>query len=144
MSRTAYLASAVLLAAAPLALAAQDEQEPTKLYVFTSPDGESVVGGGSEDGYADFSAEIDPKTGEVCYTLSTGDVEMTAAHIHKGKAGENGAPVMTLEETPEEDSVCATIDAKLAKDIGTKPAGYYVNVHTAEFPGGALRGQLEE
>jgi hypothetical protein len=22
------------------------------------------------------------------------------------------------------------------------PAGYYVNLHTAEFPGGAIRGQL--
>ncbi|WP_284125835.1 CHRD domain-containing protein [Parerythrobacter aestuarii] len=139
----AALFAGTLAFGSAVALSAQDEQEPLKHYVFTSADGDSVVGGGSDEGYADFSAEIDPSTGEICYTLST-DLQMTVAHIHKGKPGENGAPVMTLQQTPEEDSVCETIDTKLAKDIGGKPGNYYVNVHTAEFPGGAIRGQLEE
>ncbi len=29
-----------------------------------------------------------------------------------------------------------------AADIATHPEDYYVNVHNAEFPGGAVRGQL--
>jgi hypothetical protein len=32
----------------------------------------------------------------------------------------------------------------LAKDILKDPADYYVNVHNAEYPAGALRGQLSK
>ena len=28
--------------------------------------------------------------------------------------------------------------------IAANPAGYYVNLHNARFPGGAARGQLED
>ena len=75
---------------------------------------------------------------------SAGGVEMTAAHIHKGKAGESGEPVMTLKLTEERAQTCETLKLSLAKSIGGKPDNYYVNLHTAEFPGGAIRGQLEE
>lgn len=137
--------AAVLVVLPMLPVAAQkgDEEEPSVLYVYTSPEGENVVGGGSDEGYADFSAKIDTKAGKICYVLEVGDVVPVAAHIHEGKAGANGGPVVTLEITGPGNEVCMALDAKLAKKVGSKPAGYYVNVHTAEFPGGALRGQLE-
>lgn len=139
-------AAMALALAAHLAVpaGAQEIPPPDKLYVFASLDGEQVIGGGAEEGFADFSAEIDPKTGEVCYTFSAGDVEMTVAHIHKGKADENGPPVMTLQLTGEREPTCETIEANVARAIGNRPDQYYVNLHTAEFPGGAIRGQLEE
>jgi hypothetical protein len=31
-----------------------------------------------------------------------------------------------------------------AKDIVQTPENYYVNVHNAEYPGGAVRGQLSK
>ena len=32
---------------------------------------------------------------------------------------------------------------KVIKKIIAKPENYYVNIHTVEFPDGAIRGQLE-
>jgi hypothetical protein len=41
-------------------------------------------------------------------------------------------------------SGCTSADPNLIKAIIQHPEKYYVNVHTAEFPGGALRGQLSK
>lgn len=73
----------------------------------------------------------------------------TAAHIHRGRRGENGPVVIPLA-TPEADSAisghasgCRRADPVLLEEIRTKPGSFYVNVHTNELPNGALRGQLQ-
>ena len=44
---------------------------------------------------------------------------------------------------------CAMLDLAvpanvlLIRDIAANPQNYYVNLHNARFPGGAVRGQLE-
>ena len=142
--RSTVAASAALAFTLGAPIGAQEIVPSGKAFVFTSLDGEQVPGGGAEGGFADFSAEIDLTTGEICYSFSAEDVEMTAAHIHKGREGESGPPVMTLELTGERGQKCEEVEVSLAKSIGNKPRNYYVNLHTAEFPGGAIRGQLEE
>ena len=37
---------------------------------------------------------------------------------------------------------CVTADAAVIEAIRTSPANYYVNVHNAVYPDGAVRGQL--
>ena len=80
----------------------------------------------------------------LCYELSVRNIApATAAHIHEAPAGETGPVVVTLEApTDGSSSGCIDVGRVLAKEILQDPSDYYVNVHNAEFPGGALRGQL--
>ena len=68
----------------------------------------------------------------------------TAAHIHRGAAGVNGPPVVNLDapDNDGDEDDCDRIGDALADEIQANPAGFYVNVHTAAFPDGAIRGQL--
>jgi hypothetical protein len=84
--------------------------------------------------------------GEVCWTITASDITLpaTAAHIHAAPAGENGDIVVTLSPPDENGNAsgCTSADRGLVKDIRKNPAQYYVNVHTTDYPGGAIRGQL--
>lgn len=138
--RAMALAGAAILCAGS-ALAQDDDLA----FVGTSMFGEQEVeGGAGAEASGDFSAELDMKAGRMCYMLEVqGLVDFAAAHIHKGKRGENGPPVVTLELLGDDgEDVCVAVDATLLKDIAKNRAHYYVNVHTAAFPAGAIRGQL--
>ncbi|HUF96972.1 MAG TPA: CHRD domain-containing protein [Ilumatobacter sp.] len=83
----------------------------------------------------------------ICYVVEVDKIApAAAAHIHKGATGENGPVVVTLSPPTNGTSAgCVEgLEAGLAADI-TKfnPSDYYVNVHNAEYPGGAVRGQLD-
>ena len=71
--------------------------------------------------------------------------DFTAAHLHEGAKGKDGPPVVTLELLGDDgEDICVDVDPALLKKIVAKGDRFYVNVHTAEFPEGAIRGQLEE
>ncbi|MDQ6751727.1 MAG: CHRD domain-containing protein [Actinomycetota bacterium] len=84
----------------------------------------------------------------VCYGVSvSGIATPTEAHIHRGKRNENGPHVVTLtfpsSGDPGASSGCATgLSSSLVTEIREHPGRFYINIHTAEFPQGALRGQL--
>jgi len=106
-------------------------------------------GAGSPDtdggGHATF--KVDAAKGEVCYDVMVEKVgAATAAHVHKGAAGASGPPVVPLvkPDASGKSSGCSAVDTAVASDLLANPAGYYVNVHNAEFPGGAIRGQLSK
>jgi CHRD domain len=99
---------------------------------------------GDPDGSGRFKVEIDAASGDFCYMLSAGGIaKPSAAHLHSGAAGSNGPPVATLEVTGANGDMCIALEPDVLKPILANPAGYYVNVHTADFPDGAVRGQLE-
>lgn len=103
-----------------------------------------VPGPGDTDGTGTASITLNHSKGEVCYDLTVQDVQNpTAAHIHVGAAGASGPPKVTLKANAQGQwKGCVAADKDLIKDLMQNPANYYVNVHNAEFPGGALRGQL--
>jgi len=69
-------------------------------------------------------------------------------HIHRGAAGVTGPVVVPFFMTAVPAGIFAlagtvpNVDPALARQIRAAPRDYYVNLHTAEFPAGAVRGQL--
>ncbi len=104
-----------------------------------------IPGPGDTDGAGTGTIMIHQGQSELCYEITVSNIATaTAAHIHKAAAGQAGAPVVTLKAPAEGSSkdCVKNVDAELMKDIGQNPSNYYVNVHNAEFPNGAVRGQL--
>jgi CHRD domain len=107
--------------------------------------GDNEVGGGDPDGSG--TAAVKTRGTEVCYDLKWAKVDVMMAHIHKGAAGTNGDVVVNFfaGESPLDATSktgCATADAAVVKAIQANPSNYYVNLHSPEFPKGAIRGQL--
>jgi len=97
---------------------------------------------------------------EILYTLEVKGIEnVTAAHIHYGMKGKNGAPVINLFTGPKKDGKFSGELAKgtiMEKDLHgalqgktiddvvkmIKEGELYVNVHTDKHPDGEIRGQI--
>lgn len=106
---------------------------------------QEVPGPGDTDGSGTAEVRIDPGAPQVCWEVFARGVDAaTAAHIHRGAAGVAGPPVVTLTTpgTDGQSSGCAPVDEALAREMAGRPHDFYVNVHTAAFPAGAIRGQL--
>ena len=67
----------------------------------------------------------------------------TMAHIHEAPVGKNGPAIITLSKSPD-DSYAVPGGARLSeaqyKSYAT--GNLYVNVHSAQYPDGEIRGQL--
>jgi hypothetical protein len=92
-------------------------------------------------GSGTFTARINLKKGQLCYTLEvTGLTGVTAAHIHVKPSGDIVVPLTA--PTNGSSSGCVTVAAALLQQIAQHPSNYYVNVHTTTAPAGAIQGDL--
>jgi hypothetical protein len=141
LRHTSAFAAVLALAAINLAAAAPALANPVKLAATLTGDSETPPG--KVGGTGGFTVELDPETNDFCYQLwAEGIGAPTMAHIHSGAAGASGPPVVTLDVTGKNDDACIAVEKDKLDPIVANPAGFYVNVHTAEFPAGAVRGQL--
>jgi CHRD domain len=107
---------------------------------------EGEKGVGDRNGGGSFTAVI--KGTELCYGLAVKDIENpTAAHIHRGGPNTAGDIVVPLDSLPTSgdpgsSAGCTDVSRRLVRQIRRNPRRFYVNVHTADFPEGAVRGQL--
>ena len=106
-----------------------------------------AVGVGDPDGSGTATITLNPGQEEVCFELTVADIDTPiGAHIHEGAAGTNGPVVVGLVPLPptgdSSSSGCVSLERQEIIEILRDPSNYYVNVHTALFPDGAIRGQL--
>ena len=148
MNRVRLLALSATAAAFALAGCATVEEavaeKTTNTYRATLT-GAQQPGGGDREGAGRAEISISDNFGQICYDLNDirGIGPITAAHIHRGAAGVNGPPVFTLKRANEGGYKGCSDGAEWTQDrIENNPQAFYVNVHTAEYPNGAIRGQL--
>lgn len=145
--RTVALLAAAAGAASLAACATVEEavaEKTTETYRATLT-GAQEPGGGDPDGAGSAEISISDNFGQVCYDLNNirNIGPITGAHIHRGAPGENGPVVFTLKPANEGGYKGCSSGAEWTQDrIEHNPEAFYVNVHTAEFPNGAIRGQL--
>jgi len=101
---------------------------------------------GDPDGSGTATITIDSVTREVCWNISVTNIAAsTASHIHVGAAGASGDVVVPLDVDGFTGTTTGCFTPAASADLAAilaNPAGYYVNIHTADYPAGALRGQL--
>ncbi|MFC8345988.1 CHRD domain-containing protein [Streptomyces sp. NPDC057280] len=74
----------------------------------------------------------------------------TALHIHQGAKGTNGGVKVDFTKVlgkAKRHSVTGTVtvkDAALLDALKSDPGSFYANLHTKQFPAGAVRGQLHK
>lgn len=109
--------------------------------------GAAEVPPGDPDGSGTALVTLNQGQGEVCWEIRVSDILLPAlaAHIHVAPVGVAG-PIVVPLSAPDASGFaagCASgVDAGLIRAIRQNPADYYVNVHNADFPPGAVRGQL--
>ena len=94
--------------------------------------------------------EIDPSTRDFFLAVNViglETVDIIRAHLHKAPAGVNGPVIVPLDISLfAGDANLLTghfSDTLVSKDLGDLLGGsVYLNVHTTEYPGGEIRGQL--
>ena len=77
-------------------------------------------------------------------SVTTEGVEAIAAHIHVGATGKNGPVIVPLVKTSS-NVWSVPVGAKLTDTqyASYKAGDLYVNVHSAKYKGGEIRGQLK-
>ena len=137
--RTIALAAVVALIAVAAATGASHKGGNSLHATLT---GKAETPKGDRDGSGTAEVKITGKS--VCWEIkATGVTTLTAAHIHRGGPGIAG-PVVVPFGGSYKSKGCTATTAAVAAAIKRSPGAYYVNVHNAKYPAGALRGQLSE
>jgi TRAP-type C4-dicarboxylate transport system substrate-binding protein len=127
-----------LLAAGFLAMSAYAATTIT-----VSMTGKAETPKGDPNGKGTAKVTLDGSKGRVCFRLTwSGIGNPTAAHIHKGKKGVAGPVVIPFFGGAAKHTGCVKAAKSLIAKIVKSPSSYYVNVHNAAYPNGALRAQL--
>ena len=122
----------------------------TKTSLFATLNGASEISdtgaanAGDLNGYGGATVTIQGRT--VCVAVAVAKIgDFSAGHIHKGAPGTNGGVTIDLQlsgdGSPGVAANCVRTSNAVARDLARNPGKYYVNLHNAAYPAGAIRGQ---
>jgi hypothetical protein len=141
------LAIVVIVLTIGVAPAAQASTSITKLVVFANGANETP-NKGIATGSASGAFALNTTKDTICFSnmKTKGLANVFGAHIHLGAWRIDGSIFITFDFTKFNKSVqtCTKVSHTVLVDIAKHPADYYFNVHTKDFPGGAVRGQLKK
>lgn len=133
--------------------------------VEATPDQVAIEDGerGNPDASAVYDLRINVAEEIICFDVTaqgiSGDWESpapTANHIHRGTVGTVGPPVVILPDLEPgpggdlttsgclQEPFAPDADISSLQEIVDNPAQHYLDVHTAEFPRGDVRGNLQQ
>ncbi len=137
--RTLCLAAAALCALPVTAFAGAAAMHPELGAKLT---GAHEVPKGSPVGHGIVNLNLKAASGKVCWTFTiVGLAKPSAAHIHRAPASKAGPVIVPLGGAYKAKG-CTNAPKKTIEAIESHPNAYYVNVHTAKYQDGAIRGQL--
>lgn len=102
-------------------------------------------GPGDPDGAGAVLIRLKPQIRQICVlAFATNNIGTpNLFHIHNAPAGVAGPVVVDFTPLLAKGGVgCVKVDTALAQRIRFHPSDYYFNVHDADFPAGAVRGQV--
>ena len=86
---------------------------------------------------------FNPTTYELSGTVTFTGIVATASHIHTGAVGVAGPVAIPLGGANPTSPISLAVTVLTAQQQNDLLSGlFYVNVHSATFPGGEIRGQL--
>lgn len=112
-------------------------------------DGDQEVAGGDADGQA--TAFVRAYGSKVRYSIKFSNIAApTKGHLHANRVGLNGPVAVDVFGAPDGLSqtingiagIVTRLDRTTVKTIAKYPTRHYLNIHTTEFPDGAVRGQF--
>ena len=132
----------ILIAGVALGFAAGAQARPDFVFEFTLDGAQEVPGPGDPDGTgtAKLTINTDTPVPTVSWEFTAQNILMplTGAHIHSAPFGVAGPIVVDFSGQLTGSGLA---DSDLS-NVVANPAGFYVNLHNADFPAGAIRGQI--
>ena len=136
------LRRSLAIASFAVLLAATASAATVKYHANLSPSAE--VPPSTSTGSGEATVSLDTTTHEITYdvTFKGFSSAATAAHIHgPAEPGKNAGVIVPLGNNPT-SPIHGTAKLTAAQQQQLTSGMYYVNVHTKNHPGGAIRGQL--
>ena len=129
----AVIGAALLLLPATTASAVPATSRATVLHAHLAPSGDA-------DGTGSATVRLRPAVRRVCATISWSRIRTPfAAHIHRHS---DDQVVVDLTGSVTGGARCVRAPRALIRAIAARPGRYYLNVHNATYPAGAVEGTL--
>ena len=116
-------------------------EQDWKLTSWLNGNNEVPASGSAANGILSVKLSKDMKWVEVAAQMNGMSGAIMGAHLHKGAAGTNGGVVLDLSDSVKGNMIFGRFDATaIATDLIN--GNLYLNIHSAMYPNGEIRGQL--